>query len=486
MVARRQDRLADVLADCRTTSPDSVMWAADLADGITASRLALQAWHAMGGIDVLVNNAAVPKVTPVPRLNPAVVEEVMQVNFHSPVRMTLRALPGMLQRRAGLIVNVASVGGRMGIAHEAAYCASKFALSGWSEVMAIDLAGTGVDVRLIQPGPIATDIWDRPGERHAVYNGPKEPPEIVARGILAAIERRRVRALPARYEGGGGLQAVRHRWLPRDGGKHDGRQDMRALLWGVDGDPWTPPPGHEDNPLVANLASSPMSLREVPDPPFVRPDWTVLRPRLAGICGSDSKMALLDFGDEGVDNAMAGLCSFPQVMGHEVVATVEALGPEAAGFEVGERVVLNPWLSCGPRGIDPPCAYCQEGQYSLCEHFQTGPLATGLHTGLSSDATGGWADLMPAHTSMLIPCPDDIADEEAVLADPFAVSLHAVINHPPPPGGKVLVYGVGCAWKHSDRNAAGALPRCGDRGHRPLRRAGFDGQGAWGVGRHGS
>ncbi len=82
---------------------------------------------------------------------------------------------------------------------------------------------------------------------------------------------------------------------------------MRALLWGVEGDPWTPPPGHEDNPLVANLASSPMSLREVPDPPFVRPDWTVVRPRLAGICGSDSKMALLDFGDEGVDNAMAGL-----------------------------------------------------------------------------------------------------------------------------------------------------------------------------------
>ena len=54
--------------------------------------------------------------------------------------------------------------------------------------MAIDLAGTGVEVRLIQPGPIATDIWDRPGERHAVYDGPKEPPEVVARGILAAIE----------------------------------------------------------------------------------------------------------------------------------------------------------------------------------------------------------------------------------------------------------------------------------------------------------
>jgi short-subunit dehydrogenase len=97
----------------------------------------------------------------------------------------------MLGRRAGTIVNVASMGGRLGIAQEAAYCASKFALTGWSEAMAIDLHGTGVAVRLVQPGPIATDIWDRPGERPAAIDVPKEPPELVANGILAAIESER-------------------------------------------------------------------------------------------------------------------------------------------------------------------------------------------------------------------------------------------------------------------------------------------------------
>jgi short-subunit dehydrogenase len=188
LVGRRQELLDVVVAECRQHSPACQAWMSDLSDLAAAEDLVVEAAESLGGLDVLINNAAVPKVTPVPELSPAVVEAVMRVNFHSPVRMTLRALPGMLHRRAGMIVNVASVGGRMGIAHEAAYCASKFALCGWSEVLAIDLAGTGVEVRLIQPGPIATDIWDRPGERHAVYDGPKERPELVAQGILAAIE----------------------------------------------------------------------------------------------------------------------------------------------------------------------------------------------------------------------------------------------------------------------------------------------------------
>lgn len=218
---------------------------------------------------------------------------------------------------------------------------------------------------------------------------------------------------------------------------------MRAVVWGVDAEPWTAPPGYEENPLVNNLAVTPMAMVEMPDPGFVRPDWTVVRPRLAGICGSDSKMSLLDFGDEDIDNAMAGLCSFPQVMGHEVVGTIESVGPEARGVEAGQRVVINPWLSCAPRGVSPVCPSCEVGDYSLCWNFTEGTVAPGLHTGLSSDATGGWADLMPAHTQMVVPVPDAISDEVAVLADPFSVSLHSVVNHPPPAGGKVLVYGVG-------------------------------------------
>ena len=143
LIARRRDRLDDVLADCRATSPDSAMWVADLADTAAAGRLALQAWHVLGGIDVLVNNAAIPKRRAVAALKPDEVEDVMRVNFFAPMRLALALLPRMLARGSGIIVNVSSVGGRLGIIHESAYCASKFALCGWSESMAVDLTGPG-------------------------------------------------------------------------------------------------------------------------------------------------------------------------------------------------------------------------------------------------------------------------------------------------------------------------------------------------------
>jgi short-subunit dehydrogenase len=188
LVGRRAEKLAAVLDDCRSDAPDSRMWVCDLGDVDAAAGLALEAWHALGHLDVLVNNAAIPKVRAIDGVTMGDVEHAMRVNYFSPVAMTLAVLPRMRQRGGGMVVNVASLGGRLGIAHEAAYCASKFALSGWSEAMAIDLHHSPIEVRLIQPGPIDTDIWDRPGEERAVYDGPKEPPEVVAEGLLAAIE----------------------------------------------------------------------------------------------------------------------------------------------------------------------------------------------------------------------------------------------------------------------------------------------------------
>lgn len=187
LIARRQERLAQVLADCRTASPNSVMWAADLADSAAAGLLALEAWHRMGGIDVLVNNAATPKRRAVTALKPDDVEAVMRVNFFAPMRLTLALLPRMLARGSGLIVNVSSLAGRFAIIHESAYCASKFALCGWTEALAVDLAGTGVSVKLIEPGPVDTEIWDRPGNDEPVYRGPKVSPDEVAEGIIAAM-----------------------------------------------------------------------------------------------------------------------------------------------------------------------------------------------------------------------------------------------------------------------------------------------------------
>jgi len=187
LIARRRDRLAAVLADCRRHSPSSAMWVADLGDAAAIDDLAPRAWEGLGGIDVLINNAAIPKRRPVAALAPGEVEDVMRVNFFAPMRLTLALLPRMLARGSGLIVNVSSVGGRLGIIHETAYCASKFALCGWSEAMAVDLHGTGVAVKLIEPGPVDTEIWDHPGSEEPLYQGPKVPADEVADGIIGAL-----------------------------------------------------------------------------------------------------------------------------------------------------------------------------------------------------------------------------------------------------------------------------------------------------------
>src|SRR3981189_2964305 len=184
---------------------------------------------------------------------------------------------------------------------------------------------------------------------------------------------------------------------------------MRALLYGVRPEPQPDP--DEDNHLLRGLAKTPMRLEEMADPEFLRPDWVLTKPRLTGICGSDSKQVFMDWGDVGSpDNPMKGFFSLPQVLGHEVVADVVELGPEAEGLEVGDRVVLNPWLTCPPRGIEPKCPACVAGDLSQCWSFAKGDLAPGIHTGMCRDVPGGLGELMPAHDSMLFKVPDSISD----------------------------------------------------------------------------
>jgi threonine dehydrogenase-like Zn-dependent dehydrogenase len=186
--------------------------------------------------------------------------------------------------------------------------------------------------------------------------------------------------------------------------------------------------------------TSPMQLEEIPDPALPADDWLVIRTRLCGICGSDYKQVFLN---GSMDNPMTSVISFPQVLGHEVIGTVERVGPGVKHRRVGDRVVLNPWLSCGPRGFAEPCAACARGDFSICENFVRGNIPPGIHTGNSSAATGGFAPLVPAHESMAIPVPDDVSDDAAVLADPFSVSLHGILKRPPAPGQWAVVYGCG-------------------------------------------
>ncbi|HUO48952.1 MAG TPA: SDR family NAD(P)-dependent oxidoreductase [Acidimicrobiales bacterium] len=189
IVARRKERLEATLERCLAHAPRSRLWVADLADVDGAVALVHEAWEAFGHLDCLINNAGVGKRKLVLDTTPDDLDTVMTVNFLAPVRMNLAVLPRMIARGSGTIVNVASPGGRFGIAHESVYCASKFALSGWSEVAAMDLADTPVEVKLVQPGAIATEIWDqRPGELAGLPGAPFVSAEECAAGVVEAIE----------------------------------------------------------------------------------------------------------------------------------------------------------------------------------------------------------------------------------------------------------------------------------------------------------
>ena len=217
---------------------------------------------------------------------------------------------------------------------------------------------------------------------------------------------------------------------------------MKALQFLTDPEPW-PEVLPADAPLLLrNLSTVPMALVELDDPPLVADDWLVLQNRLTGICGSDSKQVLMDF-DSADDNPMTAFISFPQVLGHEVVGVVDQAGPAVRGLDLGQRVVLYPNLGCRPRGITPICPACARGDYSICWNFHEGRLSPGIHTGNSVEATGGFAERLPAHQSMAFAVPDSIPDEVAVLADPWSVSFHAITRNPPAPGSKVIVYGAG-------------------------------------------
>jgi threonine dehydrogenase-like Zn-dependent dehydrogenase len=185
----------------------------------------------------------------------------------------------------------------------------------------------------------------------------------------------------------------------------------------------------DDRGYVARFA--PVALEDVPEPVPPAEDWVVCETVVAGLCGSDAKQILLNGAR---DNPLTALLSFPHVLGHEAVAH---------RLDTGARVVLNPWLSCGPRRIDPPCVACAEGRYPWCRHFTDGAIPAGIHLGNCAGAAGVHAERFAAHVGQLFEIPDGVSDEAAVLADPVSVSLRSLLLRPPRAGETVLVYGSG-------------------------------------------
>lgn len=203
-----------------------------------------------------------------------------------------------------------------------------------------------------------------------------------------------------------------------------------------------------DGALFGRLTG--LRLQDIPEPVVPGPHWVRLRILSSGICGTD--VGNLSYRSS---PAMEPFGSFPCVPGHEILAVVEKTGPAVTRVEVGQRVAVDPLVSCTVRGYaaEAACPSCRSGNHSTCENsgeegpvtIGERPLARGLTMGYHRDLPGGWGELTIAHESQLFPVADSLDDNTAALIEPLSIGMRAVIRAGPPPGSTqpVLVIGSG-------------------------------------------
>jgi len=178
----------------------------------------------------------------------------------------------------------------------------------------------------------------------------------------------------------------------------------------------------------AGASVGPLKLTQLDPPDLPGPGWEHVTTRLAGICGSD--LATID---GRASRYFEALASFPFIPGHEVVA-------QRAD---GSRVVLEPVLGPETRGEVPAWPGAGQADGNDYGHLTAGVLEPGLQTGSCASTGGGWSETFAAHESQLHPVADELSDESAVMIEPAAAGIHAVLRGNVPEGGTVAVIGAG-------------------------------------------
>ena len=176
--------------------------------------------------------------------------------------------------------------------------------------------------------------------------------------------------------------------------------------------------------------------KKLPDPPLPGPKWLKVRNIATGVCGTDYSFFKATTSPDCALEPLPG--SLRTFLGHETVGVVEETGPEVVKFKKGDRVTLREYMqSCGNKGIEQPCRFCAEGNYCLCENYGDDPPLKLPDTG------AGFGDYYLAPEQQLSKIDERLSDDQAIMVEPTAVSLHAVLMAPPKPGDKVLVLGCG-------------------------------------------
>ncbi len=200
LVARNETALAELAEELtRNGAASAVPFAADVTDA--QSRKAIADWldEHWDGLDVLVNNAGLSTHARFSESDNAASRNIMEVNFFAAVELTRQLLPRLRHGNSSRVVNVASILSHRGIPFNSDYCASKFALRGWSEAIRAELEKEGIGVTLISPGTTDTDFFEHLLTRQESSPWKKQTaisPEAVARQTVRAIQKGRREIYP--------------------------------------------------------------------------------------------------------------------------------------------------------------------------------------------------------------------------------------------------------------------------------------------------
>ncbi len=189
LVARRQDAL-EALAHELAAGPGQIeIVPGDITDPAVRARALAAAQERWGGLDLVINNAGIGALGRFAESDSERLRQIMEVNFFAPVEMVRAALPALQSGRTPIVVNVSSILGHRGIPRSSEYCASKFALRGWSESLRAELAPRGIDLLVVSPGTTLTEFFD-----HALAH--EKVPWAGQRGVSAErVARRTARAM---------------------------------------------------------------------------------------------------------------------------------------------------------------------------------------------------------------------------------------------------------------------------------------------------
>lgn len=221
LAARNAARLETVAGECRELGAQVLVVPTDVGDKSACENLVQQTVDAFGGVDVLVNNAGISMWARFDEIeNLDIFETIMRVNYLGSVYCTYFALP-YLKKSAGLVVGVSSLTGKTGVPTRSGYAASKHAMAGFFDSLRIELHGAGVNVTVIYPGFVASQVRKRAlgADARSIGKSPLDetnvmPVEICVQQMVKAMAgRRRELVMTPRGKIGLWLKLVAPKWV---------------------------------------------------------------------------------------------------------------------------------------------------------------------------------------------------------------------------------------------------------------------------------